>query len=54
MSSLEPNTSAPVGQVLTQAGSIPTDTRSEHSVHLYALLSFLEIRGILNGQPVIQ
>ena len=43
-----------LGQVFTHAGSSPTDTRSEHSVHLYALWSFLEMRGILNGQPVMQ
>jgi len=29
-----PNTSAPVGQALMQAGSSPTATRSEHNVHL--------------------
>ena len=29
-----PNMIAPVGQVFTQAGSSPTVTRSEHSVHL--------------------
>ncbi len=34
MSSLLPKTMAPVGQVFTQAGSSPTDTRSEQSVHL--------------------
>ena len=34
MSSLLPKTMAPVGQVFTQAGSRPTDTRSEQSVHL--------------------
>jgi hypothetical protein len=34
MSSFEPNWMAPVGQVLAQAGSWPTATRSEHSVHL--------------------
>ncbi len=54
MASLVPNMMAPVGQVLTQAGSRPTATRSEHKVHLYALLSFLEMRGTLNGQPVTQ
>ncbi|MNY42125.1 hypothetical protein D3C86_1769880 [compost metagenome] len=54
MSSLVPKTMAPVGQALTHAGSMPTATRSEHSVHLYALLSFLEMRGTLNGQPVMQ
>ncbi|MOA60801.1 hypothetical protein D3C78_1857850 [compost metagenome] len=54
MSSLVPKTMAPVGQALTQAGSWPTATRSEHKVHLYALLSFLAMRGTLNGQPVMQ
>ena len=54
MASLVPNMMAPVGQVLTQAGSRPTPTRSEHSVHLYALWSFSEMRGMLNGQPVMQ
>ena len=34
MSTLVPNTSACVGQALIQAGSSPTATRSEHSVHL--------------------
>ncbi|MNJ54928.1 hypothetical protein D3C77_503930 [compost metagenome] len=34
MSSLLPNTIAPVGQVFTHAGSRPTATRSEHKVHL--------------------
>ena len=54
ISSLVPNSIAPVGQVLTQAGSCPTATRSEHRVHLYALWSFFERRGTLNGQPVTQ
>src|SRR5207302_2696781 len=54
MSSLVPNTSAPVGQALMQAGSSPTATRSEHSVHLYTLWSRLEIRGMSNGQPAMQ
>src|SRR5262245_39262229 len=54
MSSLVPNMSAPVGQVLTHAGSRPTATRSEHRVHLYALLSFLLMRGMLKGQPAMQ
>src|SRR5579862_8765452 len=53
MSSLLPKVIAPVGHVLTHAGSRPTPTRSEHSVHLYALLSSLEMRGMLNGQPVM-
>src|ERR1700739_765632 len=52
MSSLVPKRMAPVGQVFTHAGSRPTPTRSEHSEHLYALLSFFEMRGTLNGQPV--
>ena len=34
MSSFEPKLMEPVGQTLTQAGSRPTATRSEHSVHL--------------------
>lgn len=54
ISSLLPKTIAPVGQVFTQAGSRPTLTRSEHRVHLYALWSFCEMRGMLNGQPVMQ
>src|SRR5262252_5747042 len=54
MSALLPNVIAPVGQVLTQAGSRPTATRSEHSVHLYALPSFFDRRGTSNGQPVTQ
>ncbi|MNG35653.1 hypothetical protein D3C84_1224500 [compost metagenome] len=54
MSSLVPKTMAPVGQVFTQAGSSPTDTRSEHRVHLYALWSFCEMRGMSKGQPVMQ
>ena len=29
-------------------------TRSEHKVHLYALASFLEMRGMLKGQPFTQ
>ena len=37
MSVFEPNMIAPVGHALTQAGSSPTATRSEHSVHLYDL-----------------
>src|SRR5690554_426164 len=45
---------APVGQVFTQAGSRPTLTRSEQSVHLYALLSTLLMRGTSNGQPLTQ
>src|SRR5262245_30342561 len=54
MSSLVPKPIAPVGQVFTHAGSRPTATRSEHSVHLYALLSCLLMRGTSNGQPVTQ
>src|SRR5690606_22014721 len=54
MSSLLPKTMAPVGQTLAHAGSWPTATRSEHKVHLYALLSFLEMRGILKGHPETQ
>src|SRR5262245_30296802 len=54
MSSFAPNVIAPVGQVFTHAGSRPTETRSEQSVHLYALLSCFEMRGMLNGQPVMQ
>jgi len=38
----------------THAGSWPTATRSEHSVHLYARWSRFEMRGMLNGQPVTQ
>src|SRR5215469_2480276 len=53
MSSLVPKTIAPVGQVFTHAGSCPTATRSEQSVHLYTRRS-LDMRGILNGQPVMQ
>src|SRR5215470_3147720 len=53
MSSLLPNVIAPVGHVFTQAGSRPTDTRSEHSVHLYALWSAFDSRGTLNGHPVM-
>ena len=34
MSSLDPKLSACVGQVLMHAGSSPTATRSEQSVHL--------------------
>ena len=34
MSSFEPKVRACVGQVLMQAGSSPTATRSEQSVHL--------------------
>ena len=34
IASLVPNTIAPVGQTLAQAGDWPTATRSEHSVHL--------------------
>src|SRR3982074_2176588 len=54
ISSLVPNTMAPGGQDFTQAGSRPTLTRSEHSVHLYALWSFLEMRGTSNGHPATQ
>ena len=54
MSVLDPNMIAPVGQVLTQAGSSPTFTRSEHSVHLYDLWSTGLIRGMSNGQPLTQ
>ena len=54
ISSLVPNTRAPVGQALMQAGSRPTATRSEHKVHLYALWSFFEIRGMSKGQPAMQ
>src|SRR4029077_21018313 len=43
-----------VGQVFTHAGSRPTETRSEHSVHLYALLSFFAMRGTSDAQPVTQ
>src|SRR5215470_16317090 len=53
MSSLLPKVIAPVGHVFTHAGSRPTETRSEHSVHLYALLSFFDSRGTLKGQPVM-
>ena len=41
-------------QAFAQAGAWLTATRSEQSVHLYALLSFFEMRGTLNGQPVTQ
>ena len=34
MSDLVPNTIAPVGHALAQAGDWPTATRSLHSVHL--------------------
>jgi hypothetical protein len=51
MSALVPDEIAWVGQALAQAGSRPTGTRSEHKVHLWA---FLEIRGMLNGQPLTQ
>jgi hypothetical protein len=34
MACLVPNTIAPVGQALAQAGAWPTETRSEQSVHL--------------------
>jgi len=54
MSSFVPKEMAPVGQVFTQAGSKPTPTRSEHKVHLYALLSFWEMRGTSNGHPLTQ
>ncbi len=37
MSVFDPNMIAPVGHALTQAGSSPTPTRSEHKVHLYDL-----------------
>src|SRR5260370_226218 len=37
MSVFVPNRIAPVGHALTQAGSSPTPTRSEHKVHLYDL-----------------
>ena len=43
MSSFEPKESACVGQVLMQAGSSPTATRSEQSVHLYAFWSFARV-----------
>src|SRR5690554_346506 len=49
-----PKVMAPVGQVFTQAGSSPTFTRSEHNVHLYALLSTSLMRGTSNGQPLTQ
>ena len=45
---------APVGQAFAQAGAWLTATRSEQRVHLYALLSFCEMRGTLKGQPVTQ
>jgi hypothetical protein len=35
MSVFDPNMMAPVGHAFTHAGSNPTDTRSEHKVHLY-------------------
>src|ERR1700730_7470487 len=52
MSSLVPKRIAPVGQDFTQAGSRPTVPRSAHNEHLEALLSFFEILGTSNGQPV--
>ncbi len=35
-----------------QAGSMPTDTRSTHSVHFCIFPVLAEKRGTLNGQPV--
>ena len=52
MSSLVPNCRQPVGQALMQAGSMPTDTRSTHSVHLCILPVLAGKRGTSNGQPV--
>src|SRR5579871_1443161 len=54
MSSLLPKWRQPVGHALMQAGSRPTPTRSEHSVHLWTFLVSELNLGILNGQPVTQ
>src|SRR5262245_36661987 len=52
MSSLVPNCRHPVGHAFTHAGSMPTATRSTHSVHLAILPVFWWNRGTSNGQPV--
>src|SRR5208283_2855333 len=54
ISSLEPNFRQPVGQALMHAGSSPSPTRSEQSVHLYTRLVAGLKRGILKGQPETQ
>ena len=43
-----------LGSSAAQAGAWPTEMRSEQSVHLYALLSACEMRGMLKGQPFTQ
>src|SRR5262249_42241141 len=54
MSSLVPNCRHPVGHALTHAGSMPTLTRSTHSVHLAILPVSAWNWGTSNGQPVAQ
>jgi hypothetical protein len=43
-----------VGHALMQAGSSPSATRSEQSVHLNTLREVGLNFGMLNGQPVMQ
>src|SRR5215468_717061 len=52
MSSLVPNCRHPVGHALTHAGSMPTLTRSTHSVHLAILPVLAWNLGTSNGHPV--
>src|SRR5271169_6196807 len=52
MSSLLPKWRQPVGQDFMQAGSSPTLTRSEQSVHLNIFLVAGLNLGISNGQPL--
>jgi len=50
MASRSPKFIVPVGQVLTQDGSIPSLTRSKHIVHLAMPPVFSSCRGMSKGQ----